>query len=139
MKKYNFKLITLVLCLLISTLIFPKNTLALSTPLAPTNLTATVSSTNQINLTWNPASYATGYYVYRSTSPTGTYSIIATPQTTSYIDSSLSLNTTYYYKVRAINSVGTSSESSAVFGTTNSNGTLSVPTSLTATVANANQ
>lgn len=140
MKKYNLKLMTLILCLLISALIFPKNSLAVSAPSAPVNLTATVASTNQVYLSWDPVSYATGYYIYRATSSSGYYTIIATPSTTSYIDSSLELNTAYYYKVQAVNYAGASSYSSIVYATTtNSNGALSVPTNLTATSANSNQ
>ena len=142
MKKRNFKLMTIVLCLLMSALIFPRNTLAISTPSAPTNLTATVASTNQIYLTWDPISYATGYFIYRATSPSGAYSIIAAPTTTTttYTDSGLSQNTTYYYKVQAANSAGVSSDSSIVYAIiANSNAVLTAPTSLTATVASTSQ
>jgi len=119
---------------------FPKNTLAANTPSAPTNLTATVASSNQIFLSWNPVTYATGYYVYRATSPSGAYSIIASPTATSYTDSSLSPNTPCYYKVQAANSAGTSLDSAIVYAiTSNSNGALSAPTNLTATVASSNQ
>ncbi|TGE31863.1 cell wall-binding repeat-containing protein [Desulfosporosinus sp. Sb-LF] len=140
MKKLNLKLVALVLCLLISTLIFPKNSLALSTPSTPTNLTATVASSNQIYLTWNPVSSATYYYVYRATTTSGTYTNIASITTANYTDSSLSLNTTYCYKVLAVNSAGTSSDSSIVYATTtNSSGVPSTPTNLIATVASINQ
>ena len=91
-------------------------------------------------LTWDPVSYATSYYVYRATSPSDTYTNIATITTTTYTDSNLSLNTTYYYKVQAVNSAGISSDSSIVYATTtSSNGAPSVPTNLTATTVSTNQ
>ncbi|WP_045576849.1 cell wall-binding repeat-containing protein, partial [Desulfosporosinus sp. I2] len=105
----------------------------------PTSLTATVANANQINLTWNPVSNATYYYVYRATSYSGTYTIVAVPTTTSYIDSSLTLNTTYYYKIQAVNSSGASSDSSIAYATTNVNGALLAPTNFIATAANTNQ
>ncbi|KUO78431.1 MAG: cell wall-binding protein [Desulfosporosinus sp. BRH_c37] len=140
MRKFNLKLMTLVLCLLSLALIFPKNTLALNTPATPTNFTATVVSTNQIYLTWDSVSYATYYYVYRATSPLGDYTIVAVPTTASYINTDLSANTTYYYRVKACNSAGSSSDSAIVYATTtNSNSNLSVPANLTASVVNSNQ
>jgi alpha-tubulin suppressor-like RCC1 family protein len=56
---------------------------------------------NQITLSWNPASNATGYEVYRATTSTGTYTKIATVTTTEAVLNALTFNTTNYYKVRA--------------------------------------
>ncbi|WP_407306763.1 cell wall-binding repeat-containing protein [Desulfosporosinus sp. SB140] len=142
MKRHNLKLMIIVLCLLMSTVIFPKSSLALTTPSAPTNLTASAVSSTQIYLTWNPVSDATGYYIYRATSPSGNYSIIATPttSTSSYTDSSLSPGTAFYYKVLAANSLGVSADSVIVYAVTTSSGsTLSAPANLTATVAGSSQ
>lgn len=140
MKMLNLKLMTFVLCLLSLALIFPKNTLALSTPATPLNFTATVSSPNQIYLTWDSVSYATSYYVYRATSPAGDYSVIAVPTTPSYVNTDLGANITYYYKVQAYNSAGLSPYSSLAYATTaNYNGVLSTPTGLAATVTGSNQ
>lgn len=119
MKKLSLNLMAIVLCILIITIAIPKNTYASSVPSAPTNLTATVANTNQIYLTWNSVSYSTGYFIYRATSPSGAYSIIASPTNTTYIDTNLSQNTTYYYKVKAANSAGSSSYSPIVYAKTN--------------------
>jgi hypothetical protein len=70
-------------------------------PTPPTNLSALVVSDTQINLTWNAStdteSSIVGYRVYRN----GTS--VATPTTTSYNDTGLTQNTTYSYKVSAVN------------------------------------
>jgi len=132
MKKSNLKLMTLVLCLFFSALIVPKNTLALSTPSAPTNLEATVMSFSRIDLEWDSVSDATSYLVYRATSSSGTFKIIATTTTTKYKNTSLPEDTTYYYKVKAKNKSGTSAYSSIAYETTEESDTLSAPTGLRA-------
>ena len=132
MRRSYFKLITVVLCLMFLVLNFPKNTLALSTPSAPKNLSAKVVSTSEIDLEWDSVSVATSYDVYRKSS-SGSYSNIATVETTSYSDTDLSDDTTYYYKVKAVNSSGTSSYSSTVHATTDESYALPAPTELSAT------
>ncbi|GAB6155624.1 hypothetical protein JCM17380_43750 [Desulfosporosinus burensis] len=118
MKKCNLKLMTIVLCLLFSALIFPKTTLALSTPSAPIDLRATAESSSEIYLDWESVSGATSYYVYRATSSSGTYSKIVTTSTSNHTDTDLEEDTTYYYKVKAVNSSGTSSYSPIVYART---------------------
>ncbi|MBI3353920.1 MAG: S8 family serine peptidase [Nitrospirae bacterium] len=89
---------------------------ALSTPgrlLAPTSLSASAVTGYQINLSWTDNSLIeTGYRIERKTEG-GAYTQIATAGTnaTSYSDSSVSANTTYYYRIRAYNSTGDSSYS----------------------------
>ncbi len=82
-----------------------------SKPNTPTGVTATAYS-SYIKVTWNSASGATSYYVYRSTSSSGTYRYIDESYSTSYSDYDVSSGTTYYYKVSAVNSAGESSKSS---------------------------
>ncbi|AET70644.1 cell wall-binding protein [Desulfosporosinus orientis DSM 765] len=95
---------------------------------APTDLTASAESSSEIYLDWDSVSNANSYYVYRSTSSSGTYSKIATVTASSYMDTNLSANTTYYYKVLAVNNSGTSAYSSLTQGTTaKSDGTSSNP------------
>jgi len=79
-------------------------------PAAPANLTA-LAGNGQINLSWSAATGATSYNVYRSTTSGAEASPpIASGLTgTSYVNSSLTAGTTYYYKVVAVNSVGQSS------------------------------
>ncbi|HJV67155.1 MAG TPA: protease pro-enzyme activation domain-containing protein [Geomonas sp.] len=80
-----------------------------ATPAAPTGLTATPGN-GSVTLTWVASSGATSYGVYRGTA-SGAES--ATPiasglTATSYTDSGLSNGTTYFYRVTASNSAGTS-------------------------------
>jgi fibronectin type 3 domain-containing protein len=79
-------------------------------PGAPTGLTATGGS-GDVQLTWTPPandghSPITSYQDLRSTK-TGTETALATiGATTSYDDTAVTVGTTYFYKVKAINSVG---------------------------------
>lgn len=88
------------------------------TPTAPKGLKATAVSSSQINLSWDSVSDATSYYVYGATSSSGTYSHIATVSTTSYTNTGLWADTTYYYKVRAVNSAGSSPDSAMDYAKT---------------------
>jgi hypothetical protein len=104
---------------------------------APTGLKATVSG-NIVTLSWDSASGATGYKVYRNTSESGTYTFLANASGTSYTDSGLAAGT-YYYKVSAVSSGGSespqsSSASTAVTGSS-SGGGLSAPTGLNASAS----
>ncbi|WP_088188320.1 cell wall-binding repeat-containing protein [Desulfosporosinus sp. FKA] len=113
---------------------------SIGAPAAPTNLIATAPSTTQIKLTWNPVSYATNYYVYRSNSPSGPFSTMAVPDSPYYTDSGLTPNVAYYYKVVAGNSYGTSADSPVVYATTTISNTVpAAPSNLTATAASSTQ
>lgn len=70
-------------------------------PAAPTGLIATAAGQNQINLSWNAVSGATEYRIYRSTTSGGPYTQVGTSTTTSFPNTGLTCNTTYYYVVRA--------------------------------------
>ncbi len=85
-------------------------------PNAPTNLIASASSA-AISLTWTAATGATTYNVYRGTASGGeSATAIATAvSTSSYTNTGLTNGTTYYYKVAAVNSYGTSSMSNESF------------------------
>ncbi|MDR2743440.1 MAG: fibronectin type III domain-containing protein, partial [Treponema sp.] len=67
----------------------------------PSNVIATAVSSSSITVSWDPVSGATYYKVYRSTSSEGEYSQVGSTSSpyTSYTDTGLSPNTTYYYKV----------------------------------------
>ena len=81
-------------------------------PNAPSNLVATAVSTTQINLTWQDNSnHETGFKIERKTGAGGTYAQITTvgANVTAYSNTGLTLNTTYYYRVRSYSAAGNSS------------------------------
>lgn|GEM_PF-881885 len=83
---------------------------------APTDLALSQASVSSLKLSWTATDGATGYNVYRSNSAEGAYvKVNASKLTeTEYVDSGLSANTTYYYKVTALYSEEESVKSAAV-------------------------
>lgn len=82
-------------------------------PAPPTGLTATATSSSQINLSWTAsAGTVTGYKVYKN----GSY--LKSVTTTSTSDTGLSSSTNYCYTVSAYNSTGESGQSSQACATT---------------------
>lgn len=88
-------------------------------PSTPANLSATPASSTGIGLSWNASSDSgtgatgvAGYRVYRSATSGGVYTLVNTVSSgTTYTDNGLSVNTTYYYKVSAIDNAATPNES----------------------------
>jgi fibronectin type 3 domain-containing protein len=92
-------------------------------PAAPTGLTATAGAA-QISLNWNAVSGATGYKIYRGTSSGGETLLASLSGTaTTYLDSSVTNGTTYFYQVTAVNGAGESGESSEASATPAAPGT----------------
>ncbi|HZS74510.1 MAG TPA: fibronectin type III domain-containing protein [Candidatus Nitrosotalea sp.] len=99
---------------------------AVTAPQPPTNLSATTTSSSQINLSWtapanNGGSAITGYQIERSTDAGSTWNTISSntgSAATTFSDTGLAQNTSYTYRVSAINSVGTSSPSNTASATT---------------------
>ena len=96
-------------------------TTAPTAPDAPGNFRATTLSDYEIELTWNEpkdnGEPITGYQLERSRDGSAdSWSQRATPgaDATTYTDSSLDANTRYYYRVRAVNSVGAGAWSRSV-------------------------
>jgi len=87
-------------------------------PSAPTNLTAAVVSSGQINLSWTASTDnvgVTGYSVERCQGSACTnFTQISTPGGTSYSDTGLSASTTYRYRVRATDAAGNWSSYSSI-------------------------
>jgi hypothetical protein len=77
----------------------------------PANVVATPGDA-QAALTWVASSGASGYNVKRSTSSSGSYTVIATNIAgTAYTDTGLVNGTTYYYVVSALNAASESANS----------------------------
>ena len=113
-----------------------------SVPGQPTGLVASAGDAKVV-LSWtvpnsDGGSPITGYNVYRSTTPGGEGS---TPYTTatssSFTDTAVTNGTTYYYKVAAVNTVGTGPQSGEANATPQPAATVpSAPQGLTATGSN---
>ncbi|ASJ52928.1 hypothetical protein BP422_04785 [Brevibacillus formosus] len=89
----------------------------------PGTASVSVGSPSTSSLTLNmSATGAISFNVYRSTSPSGTYSLVASGVTSPYTNTGLSSNTTYYYKVAGVNSYGTGPQSAYASGMTNNSG-----------------
>ena len=109
-----------------------------TTPNAPTNLALSAPSYSQVNLTWTDnSSDETGFRIERAPNVNGvagTYTQIATvgAGVTTYSNTGLTLNTTYWYRVCAYNAVGCSTYSNQASITTPL-GKPNAPTGLTVT------
>jgi large repetitive protein len=80
-------------------------------PDAPTDLTARAFSRARINLTWQDNStLETGFVLQRRVGLLGIWQTLATPAAneTSYQDNTVAAATRYYYRIKAINGVGSS-------------------------------
>ncbi len=92
-------------------------------PDAPTGLSATTVSSDQIDLLWTDNSdKESGFKIERKIGVDGTYSQIATvgANIITYSDTGLTPGTTYYYQIRAYNSFGDSAYSNEANAATTS-------------------
>ncbi len=87
-------------------------------PTAPTGLTAS-SGNQQVTLNWTASSRATSYEVFRGTTAGGeSANPIAMNLTgTTYLDSGVTNGVTYFYRIEAVNSNGTSGASNEATAT----------------------
>ena len=102
-------------------------------PAAPGGLTASAIASNQVFLTWNSVTNATGYNIKRSVVSGSGYSLIAfNVPAAGYFDTTASANTTYYYVVSAINGGGESANSAEALAATPGPSAPAAPSNLTA-------
>jgi uncharacterized protein (TIGR02145 family) len=89
---------------------------------APTNVTATATSSSSITVSWTTVTGAAGYKIYRSMTFNGDYNEIGSASSTSTTftnNTGLAANTIYYYRVAAYNSSGvTGAQSNNVYAST---------------------
>jgi len=102
-------------------------------PSTPTGVAARSLSADTIRVSWSAVSGATSYKVYYSSySGNENPNLTTTVTTTSYERTSLVSDSTYYFKVSAVNSAGEGTASSVVSAKTNKFGTPGIPTGVTA-------
>lgn len=102
-------------------------------PAAPANLAATAGDA-QVSLSWSASAGADSYRVHRSTVSGGPYTTIASGVTAiSYLDTTVTNGTTYFYVASAVNVVGESPDSNQASATPQAPTVPAAPTGLTAT------
>ena len=69
----------------------------------PQNLITVNVTSSQCDLSWDAAAGATGYHIYRSTDPYGTFTEVGTSATNSFNDTGVSAGNKYFYYVTASN------------------------------------
>ncbi len=99
----------------------PASATPLGLPSAPDNLVVSVIDGGSVQLSWNAPAWnnfeMVRYVIYRSTVP-GEEVLVGDTTELDYTDGDLVLNTTYCYKVRALNAVGPGPLSGEVSNTT---------------------
>jgi len=90
---------------------------------APAGVTASPLSKTSAAITWGATTGAIQYNVYVSASPAAAFSLAGTTAGTGLTASGLTANTTYYFKVQAVNAKGVASSDSAVAPVTTYDGT----------------
>ena len=97
-----------------SNMVSVKCTAASDTSAAPTAPTLKITtSAGKPQIYWNPVSGSVKYWIYRSTDGK-TFKPYDSTTKTSYTNKSTEIGTTYYYKVKAVNANGASSDPSSV-------------------------
>lgn len=87
----------------------------------PVDFSVADSTSTSLALIWTPSASAAGFNIYRSAASAGSYAKINSTLVVgaSFADGGLNANTTYYYQISAVNSVGQeSAKASPISGTT---------------------
>jgi hypothetical protein len=102
----------------------------------PSNVNASANGNSEITISWqNNSSYANEFVIEQSTDGYNFYDIgHAASYDTSYTDSGLTQNTTYYYRIRILDSNGNSSQSDSTSATTSNDSVPDAPTNFTASL-----
>lgn len=82
-------------------------------PATPTGVKAAASGKTSIKVSWNQADRATSYKVYKASSKTGKYYFVGSAKDDDLTVKNLKANKTYYFKVKSLNSSGSSEFSKA--------------------------
>lgn len=98
---------------------------------APTGLSTTAIGQNEVSLSWNAVTGATGYQIERS-GVGGSFSQVGTATTTSYTDTGLQQETVYTYRVKATRNSETSAASDPLTVETQGEVALDPPTNVQA-------
>ncbi|MGA2651526.1 MAG: malectin domain-containing carbohydrate-binding protein [Terracidiphilus sp.] len=127
--------------------VFGASTACTTVPSAPTNLTATATSSSEIGLTWTavtpPANCSvSSYNVYGGTTQNPSTLIASGVTGASYYNTGLAASTTYYYVVKALDVDGASAASGQASAETSATSTCNAvpptgPTTLTAAAASS--
>jgi len=89
--------------------------LGLIAPEAPKGLAASEAGSGSLSISWIRSQGATSYQVFRDVSPAGAFSTLAySGSDSSFTDSGLQADTTYWYRVRASSAAGSSDPTAAV-------------------------
>lgn len=103
-------------------------------PPVPSGVTATPGDA-KVTLAWSASAGAVAYEIYRGTTPggEGSHAIRIGVTGTSFVDTSVTNGTTYFYKIAAVNGAGTSAKSAEVSAKPSAGPPPPIPTNLTAT------
>ncbi len=103
-------------------------------PGVPAGVTASDGAhVDRILVSWNSVPRAVRYEIYRAASEDGTYTQVGESTGTTYSDTAITVNTTYWYKVKACNRAGCSELSEPDSGYAAGEGMPEVPTGVSAT------
>lgn len=75
-------------------------------PVKTKSITSVGVSSSSIKVSWTTVSGASGYSVYRATSRTGTYTLLANTTKTTYTNTGLKSGNQYYYKIKTYKNIG---------------------------------
>ena len=112
-------------------------TTTVTAPGAPTNFTAQVISTSEINLSWSASSGASGYNVYELESGQAVLVGSLGSSATSFAVGSLSAGTTYSFEVTAFNSAGSTATNWLQATTSISTATVAAPSGVIVTATSS--